>query len=442
MRRFQARLLLLAFGLALLLGCSQRGVPADAGPDANVITIAPAVPRHPARDEVAAKPPVRLVGGKLKGTLPDGGGITPNIVTGNNIQLFGNGADGVLSLSAGCLSPVAFRATRDMYWSAVGVSGCGAPKIDMDNYRMFVSGTLDLSNGLIILNSGFGSANGANGVNGGAGGDAGTAAALGTLPQGVGGTAGGAGGMVSAGGTPACNGSLISNGGGVGVSGAGGTGSTTVGGSAGTSSIAGASPFYHWTDTPIVQWVSSGSPFAPDFPIPWGGIGGCGGGGGGGNGITAGGGGGGGGAGAGTVWISAAIVNTGAGTVTSAIQALGRPGGNGGNQSGSGTGGGGGAAGGGGGPIFFGYAQHTGPAVANVFDASGGAGGAGGNGGSGGVAVGGDGATGGSSGNITVVDFTNETLTPYASVAGSAGSAHSGQTGGAGGAGGVLQEPL
>src|SRR5271165_5930419 len=54
------------------------------------------------------------------------------------LEGFGDGSDGTLTISSGVTT-----LTRDMFWSNVTISGTG--QINTAGYKMFVSGTLDIS---------------------------------------------------------------------------------------------------------------------------------------------------------------------------------------------------------------------------------------------------------------------------------------------------------
>ena len=94
------------------------------------------------------------------------------------------------------------------------------------------------------------------------------------------------------------------------------------------------------------------------------------------------------------------------------------------------TGAGGGGSGGGGGWVFLVYKTKTGNTITNMITANGGTGGNGGTGISYTSYTNGTGGKGGDSGSIYVWDLTNST---YTTTTGTSGSANSGQTGGSGG---------
>lgn len=162
-----------------------------------------------------------------------------------------------------------------------------------------------------------------------------------------------------------------------------------------------------------------------------------GGGGGGGAASTGGGGGGGaGGGGGGFTFVYAKTISIGASTNAAAIAAIGGAGGNGANSGNANTGGGGGAGGGGGGYVFVLCNQITGGNYTFISAA----GGAGGNGANGlGTGIGGQGGVGGSGGRITVIRISDGTITQVNGLtnAGTTPAIPTTATGSAGGAGGT-----
>ena len=162
-----------------------------------------------------------------------------------------------------------------------------------------------------------------------------------------------------------------------------------------------------------------------------------GGGGGGGAGAAGGGGGGGaGGGGGGFTFVYAKTISIGASTNAAAIAAIGGAGGNGGNSGNANTGGGGGAGGGGGGYVFVLCNQITGGSYTFISAA----GGVGGNGANGlGTGIGGQGGVGGSGGRITVIRISNGTITQVNGLtnAGTTPAIPTTATGSTGGAGGT-----
>ena len=162
-----------------------------------------------------------------------------------------------------------------------------------------------------------------------------------------------------------------------------------------------------------------------------------GGGGGGGAASTGGGGGGGaGGGGGGFTFVYAKTISIGASTNAAAIAAIGGAGGNGANSGNANTGGGGGAGGGGGGYVFVLCNQITGGNYTFISAA----GGAGGNGANGvGTGIGGQGGVGGSGGRITVIRISDGTITQVNGLTntGTTPAIPTTATGSAGGAGGT-----
>lgn len=162
-----------------------------------------------------------------------------------------------------------------------------------------------------------------------------------------------------------------------------------------------------------------------------------GGGGGGGGGAAGGGGGGGaGGGGGGFTFVYAKTISIGASTNAAAIAAIGGAGGNGGNSGNANTGGGGGAGGGGGGYVFVLCNQITGGSYTFISAA----GGVGGNGANGlGTGIGGQGGIGGSGGRITVIRISDGTITQVNGLtnAGTTPAIPTTATGSTGGAGGT-----
>jgi hypothetical protein len=443
MKRILVTLTLACFAL---LGChggaaTDAGPPTDAGTGVQVNPIAAAGQLPAAQRADAGHRRFRGVGGGL----PDGGGIAPSHVLGDDIFYFGNGADGDYAFirpdGGACFQKVL---DRDYYFHNLG----GQCTVVTAGWRAYVSNTFDTTQGLIVSSTAIAGSNLPNGGagencnpgntqdDGGAGGFA--PITISSLPFSLAGSAGGTG-TTTTGTTPSAQpASEPSNGGTTLASGAGGPALSGVGGL----SVAGITAVFY----PINGWTPNLTLFYGSSPVlafPLGGLSGAGGGGGAGNGAQAGGGAGGGGGGAPPLWIAANIVNRGTGTSPSAVRAIGGNGGLGGTGCSAvhpSAGAGGGAAGSGG-DIEFYFAQLEGSPVAVFFDASGGTGGNGGisNG------VGGNGGAGGggaASGTINVTDLTNQIKTPYTSVVGTAGGAPLGGDAGVGGAGGVLQVSL
>jgi hypothetical protein len=348
-----------------------------------------------------ASAPLRIYESGL--IVATGATINGSAITNNDV--FGNGADGDLTISSNT------SLTRDTFLNDLTIDA--GFTLTTAGFRLFVKGTLTIASTGVI---GFNGVNGNNGNNGsgtsfGTGGAGGASLADGNLKgseAGKNGTSGGAGGNGGSGnpGSNGTNGTAITNsfadsysqaGSTGGAGGTGGTGGGTGGtpGTSGTISASFVRPYSSIFGVPMLDFTPGSS---PAFLRYNGNAGGSTGGGGGGSnvvGTTGGGGGGGGGNGSagGTVVIAAkTIVNNGS------IQAVGGNGGNGGNganAAGAGVaGGGGGGAGGNGGAggvIVLIYQSLSGSGTITA------AGGAVGTGGTGGTQVngGGNGANGG-----------------------------------------------
>lgn len=309
------------------------------------------------------------------------------------LQVFGSGADGNATISA----PLSL--TRDMYYGDLTISAGAA--ITTNGYRVFVSGTLDISAApasWIVANG-----NNASGTVGGlastsnniGGGSAGASSPGTANTTGIAGTPGDTGG----------------NGGNGGRSG----GTATTGGT--TTS----------TGQLIKRWAVD---FLKGIALLLGGSGGT-------SGTTgSGGGSGGGGGGGGIIYIAARTIARGTSTQAGGIVANG---GNGGNATVTAlTNGSGGGGGGGGGWVYVVYNTITGSSINNHIRASGGTGGNGANAGT----TGGTGGTGGAGGRISILSMIDGSISETAGSAGTAGSANSGASGGAGGAGNTFQAAL
>lgn len=307
--------------------------------------------------------------------------ITPGLSTAT---LFGDGSDGALTSSSGTTT-----LTRDMYYTNVTLSSTAV--LAPAGYKIFVSGTLNISGSANIQRNGNAGSSGSDGHNGnidgvgGAGGSAGTGLAAGSLPSTLAGTAGKAGGNGQASGSQGVGGNAPAANGGastalsIGASGAsntgnkggdggpmqsfvGGTGAS--GGGGGTATLPFNTPHTLLGCYQLFDTVPSFANFTGSSAS-----GGAGGGGGGAadtNGF--GGGGGGGGGGGSNGGIIAIYANTIINSVTGGIQANGgngATGGNGGNgttslgTSASGGGTGAGGSGGTGGVILIVYKTLT-----------------------------------------------------------------------------------
>lgn len=321
-----------------------------------------------------------------------GGTLTATAISDiYNLQMFGDGSDGVVTVSA----PLTL--TRDMYYSNLTIS-TGAV-ITPAGYRIFVSGTLDIS----TAPAGWISVNGGNG-SGQTGGVAAVAASI------AGGGTGGTGGAINANGTVG--------------------GAADEGGIGGNGGRSGSTATTGGTVTPsgfkILRWAVD---MLKGVALVIGGAGGTGGTGGG---VV----GSGGGAGGGVIYIAANTIARGSSSQAGGIVASG---GNGANPANTALANGAGAGGGGGGGwVYIVYKTLTGSSITNHITASGGTGGTGGNGGT----TGGTGGTGGGGGRATKVNILAGTITETAGSAGTAGNANTGATGGTGGAGNTFQASL
>ena len=318
--------------------------------------------------------------------------------------LFGTGADGAVTISSGTTT-----LTRDMQYTNLTINGSGA--INTNGYRVFVSGTLDISAaaaGAIQYNSPVG--NNASGATGGAisafGNPAGTTPGIGYVANtgGTGNTTTGTAGSNSI--------ATVSFSWACGTSGAGGAGGAGI--SVGATGITGTA-----VNSATVNFSSLSTPFV----WLWGGnsavssivqasVAGGGGGQGGGDGVNAGGGGGSPSFGAGMVYVSARFINRGASTAVGAIQAKSGAGGNGANGVGGTAGGGGGGGAGTGGTVIIIVESLLGTTATNAIDVSGGAGGNGGN--SPATNKGGTGGRGGGTGSFYMHILSPATYTVYA----------------------------
>lgn len=331
-------------------------------------------------------------------------------------SMFGTGADGAVTISSGTTT-----LTRDMQYSNLTLSGAGT--VNTNGFRIFVSGTLDISAsaaGAIV-----GPAN--SGVSRSIG--AGMGPSLGV----AGGTGIGAAGLP---GNHSINGFAI--GGDVGASGAGGSAlaGVTLGGAAGAAQ-ASYLRYNFLITTPTIQLIFYQSGNQALWPI-LGGLGGGSGGAGAGDGTSAGGSSGAGGRGGTLIAIYGRFIQRGTNTNTSIIQCTGSSGGAAGNAAGGNAGGAGGSAGGGGGMVYIVAEAMLGSTIVNAIDVSGGAGSAGGNGL--GTGTGGNGGSGGNGGNVQVLVLSPPSFTASAfNVAGTAGSTTVTVTGAAGGAGATVR---
>jgi hypothetical protein len=341
--------------------------------------------------------------------------------------LFGTGADGAVTLSAGTTT-----LTRDLHATNLTINGTAV--LNPAGFRVFVSGILDISAaGAGAISRVQGAPTNASGSSAGVLATQQTGSTVGSGSLGV----SGQGGTTGAGASGAGPNPAPYAGGNGGLASAGGAG-TNSGGSAGASGYAIISRFNFNTPSQnlLVAYSATSSVFCG------GGAGGGAGGAGGGDGTYTGGGSGAGGVGGGVIQLYAAVIYRGTNSTANIIIAVGGSGSNGGNGNSSGnTGGGGAGCGGGGGLVYIVVGALTGSQITNAINASGGAGGNGGNGA--GTGAGAAGASGGASGSIQVLVLSTSTFTantPNAS--GTSGGSRTGTAGGSGGAGATAQANL
>jgi hypothetical protein len=349
-------------------------------------------------------------------------GPIPGATSFTDPLIFGTGSDGTATaVGCGALSSGTVTLTRDINCSSITLSGTAA--IQTNGFRIYVNGTLDISNAQTgaIVNTATGNV-------------------YATVPHiltGRGSIAGGTGnGTGGAQGYPIAQGGSF--GGYAGTSGAGGaSGGNTGGATASNIAAIGAQILLpNPLSFSLITFGNTGTVLANAA-----GYSGSSGGAGAGDGTNAGGAGGPGGAGGGAIYIAAYTIARGANTNASIIQTKGVAGTNGSNGAGGNAGGGGGGSGGGGGFIYIVVNSLTGSAIANALDVSGGTGGTGGTGQ--GTGKGGGGAAGGNGGQTQIVNTGASTFTVSSwNAAGTAGSTTSTATGGAGGAGATQQSNL
>jgi len=314
-------------------------------------------------------------------------GVLSPALGGCPLGFFGDGSDGALNISSGTTT-----LSRDQFYSSVTISGTA--RLDPNGFKIFVSGTLDLTNApanaiSLTINNG-GDASGATGGSAGtvlaAGSVGGT---LGTATAGANGTTGtGTAASTSTTNTACLGGSSASTG-------SGGANASQISGRAGVTRSQ--NSFYR-VDHQILKGATLFS----------GGL--CGFGGSSGTGTTGNtsGAGGGGGAGSGIICIFANTITRGSSTAVGAIAAIGGNGGNGSSSTAAtNAGGGGGGAGAGGGCVIIYYASLSGSTATNCIDVSGGAGG---NGGNGVVYRGGGGGQGASAGRVLLFNVSSGTI--------------------------------
>jgi len=351
-------------------------------------------------------------------------GSSLNTPAADRLWIFGSGVDGNATIT----TPLVL--TRDMYYTSLTMFTGGS--IDTANYRIFVTGTLNLVNAetRAIFNSG--NAGGHAGVSSTAG-IAAAADTAATLYNATASTAGGNGSATTGAQAPVSVAGLGTGGAG-GASGAGGLG--TVGNPGGASRAGGTTDNIQPIHRATVDMLQGASLQAA-------GAHGGGGGGGGGNASSGiGGGGGGAGGSAGVLWVAARIIARGSNPNIEVFYNAGGRGGDGGQVGAGGSNGGGGGGGGGGaGQVRIHYEVLTGGPVTDWIGSTGGRGGNGGAGFTSGI--GGDGGSGGESGFIWVFDLLGGTVTYQAGkTAGSVGNAGAGLVGGSGGGGGINRMTL
>jgi hypothetical protein len=356
----------------------------------------------------------------------------PVSALGSVSALFGSGADGTVTISSGTTT-----LTRDMMYANLTISGTGS--LVTNGYRVFVSGTLTITNApAAAITSSASAGNNASGATGGTT----PSTPTGSWPKlpyifvtatgGTGSTTTGTAGTQASGAVGTLN---------LGSPGAGGAGGTGVSaGASGVSAQTTSTNAYNFASFPIdytIMRLSAGSTPASILSGLYGGGGGQGGG----DATNAGGGGGGPGAPASFIQLQARFINRGASTTAAAIQAKGGNGGNGANGVAGTAGGGGGGGGASGGTVIIITEGLLGATATNCIDVSGGTGGTGGNSPS--TNKGGTGGTGGGTGAVVIHNLGAATYSSSVpATAGSAATTASTTAGTTGGAGATLQVSL
>lgn len=346
---------------------------------------------------------------------------------------FGNGADGALTVT----TPTT-RLSRDMYYTNLTINATG--RINTNGFRIFVSGTLDISgapaNAIVHYNATDGVLTGGSTASfaGGSGASAPQASTVGGAAAGGNGANGAVGAGAQGTSSSTVNNNLNSKSGNSGKGGTGNAGAVAGGAlRAGTTTTKTMDVARLAIDFAVMAGVSSWIQMQGGAAAPGGSAGG-------GDTVNNGGGGAGGGAGGGMVFVAARTINRGAGTAAAAINANGGDGGAGGTNAHN-AGGGGGGGGAGGGWLYVIYRLLTGAAAANCLSARGGNGGLGGTGG--GTGIGGDGGDSGSRGRLSIFNLATGAATfadsDTTTVAGSPGV---GTVGGAGGVANTQQASL
>jgi collagen type VII alpha len=322
-------------------------------------------------------------------------GVLPAVNGGTGIPFYGLGQLGDVTISSGTTT-----LTDDYYVNNLTISGSGS--ISTAGYRIFVAGTLDLTNapaGAIARNGSAGNAG-----SGASGGTAVTALASNTVGGNNSSVIGGNSGTGS--GTAGGNSSWS-------TSGLGGQGG--AGGSGGAPSLAaGASGGATTSNSNVVPFHRFDFNLLRGGGLMTGGGSGAAGGGANGDGTNNGGAGGSGSLSGCVLAIFCNILKRDTTTATGAISSKGNTAGAGANSSGGNSGGGGGAGGAGGGVVYIAYASLSGNAKTGLIDVSGGSGGQGGSGT--GTGRGGAGGQGGAGGRVTLINMSTGVLTEYNSV--------------------------
>ena len=351
--------------------------------------------------------------------------LTSNAQTQINASeswFFGNGSDGDLTISSGTTA-----ITRDYYYNNVTITGTA--QLRAGTYKIFVAGTLDLSNApQHAISSARNSAGSPSGTAGGSGASGVTGVSIGSAGAGGAGSSGTTGVGAQAAAPTNFTAGAGANGG---AGGAGGAGTPNAGGA----SRAGASVTIPFPIRNVRSDLFRGSTLVN------GGAGGAGGSAGGGDGTNSARGAPGGGGGGGVVFIAANIINRDStNTAVGAISADGSNGGVGVASTVGNCGGSGGGGGGGGGWIYLVYREAIGTAKTGMITANGGNGSAGGD--ASGTGTGGTGGAGGAGGRIFVCCMCTGVGSESFGTGGASGTAGSGTSGGAGGAGETLSVNL
>ena len=310
---------------------------------------------------------------------------------------YGLGQLGDVTISSGTTT-----LTDDYYVNNLTISGTG--QLNPAGYRIFVAGTLDLTNAPAnaISRNGL-NGNNASGATGGASVTVVSAVIVGGAATGQAGANGTTGtGTAGTGGSGTVNATL---GGLTGGGGSGGAPALAVGGAGGN----GSTPVYSFGlfsrfDYNLLRGIA----------VMQGSIGAASGGAGSGSGANSGGGGGGGARGGSVIAIYCNIFKRDTTTAASAISCIGGNGGNGGTATGANAGGGGGGASGPGGSVYICYSQLQGNAATNLIDVSAGTGGTGGDGV--GTGRGGQGGQGSSAGRVLLLNMSAGTIAEYQDV--------------------------